>query len=193
MTIGGHNDLGDKDPHLFVGKFIAANPDIRTVEVVVTDLHGIQRGKWIPVSHLPGLFGNGFKMSADIVSPDIWGRDIPRIVAESGEGDCPALGIPDTLRRLEWTGHPTAQVRLGLRKEDGTAEPRDPRGVLESVLSRFAELGLRPVIAPEMEFCLYRLDDDPYSLSPLPEVNGHGLNDLAALHEHRAFIEEVSR
>ena len=41
-----------------------------------------------------------------------------------------------------------------LEDNDGNPIYADPRNILKSVLNRFDELGLRPVIAPEMEFYL---------------------------------------
>ena len=68
-------------------QFLAAHPEIQSVEVVLTDLNGIFRGKWLPRSALEKVLEGKFKMSLTSVSADIWGRDVPSLCTKTGDGD----------------------------------------------------------------------------------------------------------
>ncbi len=72
------------------------------------------------------------------------------------------LAVPDlpTLRDLPWEPG-VAHVLADAVNPDGSAAAESPRQVLRAVAERFAELGLRPVIGPELEFFL--LDQDSAS------------------------------
>ena len=42
--------------------FLHSNPEIEIFEVILHDLNGIQRGKWLPREQIGKLFKGGYKM-----------------------------------------------------------------------------------------------------------------------------------
>ena len=157
-----------------VGKFLEAHPDVETLEVVLTDLNGVYRGKWLPAAAANKVVEGKFKMPLTAVSPDIWGRDVPALCEKTGDGDglCEAIG--ESIRPLPWLSRPTAQLFLQLNTEDGAPWGFDPRVVLKNVYARYRDKGLTPVCAPELEFCLFAegRDGDGRPKLPSTRVNG---------------------
>lgn len=174
------------------------NPRIETVEMVLSDLNGIYRGKWVPVDGVGKILDGKFKMPLTAVSPDIWGRDVPALCEKTGDGDGICEAIEETARILPWLSRPTAQMFLQLDLEDGTPWGFDPRVVLKNVAGRFAARGLTPVCAPELEFCLFEegRDGDGKPRVPATRVNGHcriggQLYSTEVMQETNALLHEI--
>jgi glutamine synthetase len=160
-------------------QFLQDNPDIEIFEVILHDLNGIHRGKWLPREQIAKVFNGGYKMPQNTCSLDAWGRDLEELVQESGDADGVCTADPETLARVPWADKPTAQVIVSMGSFGGD-EPYggDPRMVLQSVLDRYAKLGLRPVVASEMEFHLFELDRDKFGE---PQHSQRALNGSPAL------------
>ena len=160
-------------------QFLQDNPDIESFEVILHDLNGIHRGKWLPREQIAKVFNGGYKMPQNTCSLDAWGRDIEELVQESGDADGVCNAFPETLARVPWADKPTAQVIVSMGSFGGD-EPYggDPRMVLQSVLDRYAKLGLKPVVASEMEFHLFELDRDKFGQ---PQHSQRALNGSPAL------------
>ena len=160
-------------------QFLQDNPDIEIFEVILHDLNGIHRGKWLPREQIAKVFNGGYKMPQNTCSLDAWGRDLEELVQESGDADGVCTADPETLARVPWADKPTAQVIVSMGSFGGD-EPYggDPRMVLQSVLDRYAKLGLRPVVASEMEFHLFELDRDKFGQ---PQHSQRALNGSPAL------------
>ena len=87
---------------------------------------------------------------------DIWG-DNPKgtgLVMTTGDGDATCRVVETLLALTPWSSNRTAQCLVSMEDNDGKPSMLISRNILKSVLSRFDELGLRPVIAPEIEFYL---------------------------------------
>lgn len=160
-------------------QFLQDNPDIEIFEVILHDLNGIHRGKWLPREQIAKVFNGGYKMPQNTCSLDAWGRDLEELVQESGDADGVCTADPETLARVPWADKPSAQVIVSMGSFGGD-EPYggDPRMVLQSVLDRYAKLGLRPVVASEMEFHLFELDRDKFGE---PQHSQRALNGSPAL------------
>ena len=160
-------------------QFLQDNPDIEIFEVILHDLNGIHRGKWLPREQIAKVFNGGYKMPQNTCSLDAWGRDLEELVQESGDADGVCTADPETLARVPWADKPSAQVIVSMGSFGGD-EPYggDPRMVLQSVLDRYAKLDLRPVVASEMEFHLFELDRDKFGE---PQHSQRALNGSPAL------------
>lgn len=160
--------------HPSLKRFLDDHPHIETVEVVLSDLNGIYRGKWLPASAAGKVMGGQFKMPLTAVSPDIWGRDVPVLCEKTGDGDGICEPVEESARILPWLSRPTAQLFLQLNTEDGAPWGFDPRVVLKGVFERYCERGLTPVCAPELEFYLFAegRDDDGRPRVPGTRANG---------------------
>jgi glutamine synthetase len=144
-------------------QFLQDNPDIEIFEIILHDLNGIHRGKWLPREQIAKVFEGGYKMPQSTCSLDAWGRDLDELVQESGDADGVCTAHPETLARVPWADKPTAQVIVSMGSFGGDQlYAGDPRVVLQTVLDRYAKLGLRPVVASEMEFHLFELDRDKF-------------------------------
>ena len=144
-------------------QFLQDNPDIEIFEIILHDLNGIHRGKWLPREQIAKVFEGGYKMPQSTCSLDAWGRDLDELVQESGDADGVCTAHSETLARVPWADKPTAQVIVSMGSFGGDQPyAGDPRVVLQTVLDRYAKLGLRPVVASEMEFHLFELDRDKF-------------------------------
>jgi glutamine synthetase len=161
-----------------IRNFLRRHPDTETVEVVLTDLNGIYRGKWLPAEGIGKVLDGKFKMPLTSVACDIWGRDVPALCRETGDGDGICTAIEDSIRPLPWLQRPTAQVFLQLNTEDGTPWAFDPRVVLGRVAARCRERGLTPVCAPELEFYLFAAERDREGCPVVPASRVNGRNAI---------------
>ncbi|NCF62445.1 MAG: glutamine synthetase [Gammaproteobacteria bacterium] len=181
-----------------VAWFLKAHPAVETVEVILTDLNGIYRGKWLPVTAVEKVLEGKLKMPLTSVTPDVWGRDVPLLCEKTGDGDGICSAIEESIRPLPWIARPTAQLFLQLNTEDGTPWEFDPRVVLKNVVEKFRAKGLTPVCAPELEFYLFdesrQVDGKPRI--PATRANGNcriggQLYSTEVMHETAALMHEI--
>ena len=171
-------------------QFLHDNPDIEMFEVLLHDLNGIQRGKWLPRAQIAKVFKGDYKMPQTTCSLDCWGRDLEELVLQTGDADGVCTAHPITLARVPWADKPTAQVIISMGSFDGS-EPYagDSRVVLQTVLDRYTALGLRPVLASEMEFHLFELEADTFGQ---PQHSQLAINGSSAL-GGQAYSVDVMR
>ena len=128
--------------------FLHSNPDIEVFDVILHDLNGIQRGKWLPRKQITKLFDGGYKMPQTTCSLDSWGRDLEELITATGDTDGICTADINTLALVPWADRPTAQIIVSMGSFSGD-EPYlgDCRVVLNNILKRFDKLGLTPVVA----------------------------------------------
>ncbi|HEX6397469.1 MAG TPA: glutamine synthetase family protein, partial [Steroidobacteraceae bacterium] len=141
-----------------LARFLEAHPDIRAVQIMITDPSGVLRGKSVRREELVRLFASGRQVAGSILGLDISGEDVDAtgLVWDTGDADMCARPIAGTLKRAPWLAAPTGQLLLTMFDGNGDPAPADPRHVLVRALDRFASLGLRPVVACELEFYLLK-------------------------------------
>ncbi len=140
--------------------FLDAHPDIEIFEVMLPDLSGGLRGKWVTRDKIEKVMAGGLKLPLSAAVFDVWGRDVEAWVFDSGDGDGLCDADIRTLAPVPWARRPTGQVIISMREVDGRPCALDPRFLLESLVQRFNSLGLTPVLASEMEFYLFRDEQD---------------------------------
>src|SRR5580704_7926586 len=130
---------------------------VRAVRLQYADLHGICRGKDIPISAFRHASEDGIGFVAAIMTVDLRHN----VVAGFEEGFPDLLARPDldTLVPLPW--QPDVVGCLVDLEDPVTHEPSalDSRGALKRVLAGFSEYGVSPIVAPELEF--YLCEPDP--------------------------------
>ena len=134
-----------------------ADRGIRVVRLQYADLHGINRGKDIPTWVFEDAVADGVGFVEAIMTVDLRHNVIAGF--EKGFPDIVARPDLDTLLQLPWdTGVAACIVEL---EDPGSNAPHplDSRGVLKRVLAGFSELGLEPIVGPELEF--YLCEPDP--------------------------------
>ena len=137
-----------------------ADVGVSAVRLQYADLHGIARGKLIPISVFPQAAEEGVGFVEAIMTVDLRHN----VVAGFEHGFPDLLGRPDlnTLTPLPWEEDVVACL---VDLEDPVTHephPLDSRGALKRVLAQFSEFGVSPVVGPELEF--YLMEPDPGSL-----------------------------
>ena len=145
---------------------------VRAIRLLYTDLHGVARGKDIPIGHFVDLLDDGVAFCAVIMGTDL--RHTPVVGGEAGYVDFAIRPDLDTLRIVPW--QPEVAWCLGEAWTlDGSDHwPSCPRALLARVVARYAAHGLLPIVGPELEWFLCERD---------PEAPG-GL---------RRYVDELSR
>ena len=142
--------------------FLDANPDVEAVQLVITDLNGVGRGKNVAREELDALYGSGRNVAGSILGLDVTGEDVEEtgLVWSVGDADQCCRPVAGTLARVDWLTRPTAQLLGTLYELDGRPAKADPRHVLARAVSRLQARGYTPVIAVELEFYLLERDAD---------------------------------
>jgi glutamine synthetase len=133
---------------------------IRAVRLQYADLHGICRGKDIPSATFPHAAEEGIGFVEAIMTVDL----AHNVIAGFEQGFPDILARPDlgTLVRLPW--EPDVAACIVDLEDPVTHDPYavDSRGALKRVLEQFADLGVSPILGPELEF--YLCEPDPGAL-----------------------------
>ena len=134
---------------------------ITEVECLVPDITGIARGKIIPADKFSHDYGT--RLPEGIFATTVTG-DYPDDYYEltsPSDSDMVLRPDPETVRMVPWATDPTAQIIHDCYTKNGQPHELAPRNVLRRVLDAYTELGLRPVVAPELEFFLVQKNTDP--------------------------------
>lgn len=180
--------------------FITSNPGIEMLEVLMPDMNGIFRCKRIHRSEFSALFNGSLKAVASqplVTTMGEYSDQVdPALVA--GEPDKKLLPIAGSLVAVPWLASPTGQVMASLGELEGGPAWVDPRNVLAGVLERFANDGLRPVVATEMEFYLVAPGEGVVPKPLLGSIPGTGMRQQGIqyamaedLWEHDAFLNDL--
>lgn len=156
-------------------QFLAANPQVRQIEAIVTDISGVARGKVLRREELEAAYADGRPLPSSIFALDITGFDVEEagLLWEVGDRDRVLWPVPGTLTPAPWRRTPSAVFLLSAHERDGAPFHADPRQVLKRVVDRYADLGLRPVAAIELEFYLVDLNSAQAG-RPVPPVSPGG-------------------
>ena len=127
--------------------------NIKFVQLQFTDIFGVVKSLTIPADHLPNAidFGTWFDGS----SIEGFCR-----IAESDMYLKPDL---NTYNVIPWLNSPdgnTARFICDIFNPDGTPFEGDPRYILKKVLAEATELGYVYTTGPELEFFLFKKNDD---------------------------------
>jgi len=141
--------------------FLESNPDVETVQLVITDANGVGRGKNIAREEVEALYRCGRNVAGSILGLDITGEDVEEtgLVWAVGDADQTCRPVAGSLSRAPWLSRPAAQVLGTMFELDGRTAKADPRHVLARTVERLRASGLTPVVAVELEF--YLLQRDP--------------------------------
>lgn len=141
---------------------------ITEVECLVSDLSGIPRGKILPAQRfLRAIDEQGLRLPESIFGQTVTGEYIEERDLDPRASDVFLRPVPETIRTVPWYSEPTAQVINDAFYFDGKPVDVAARAVLKRVLDLYADKGWRPVVAPELEFFLVKINEDPdYPLEP---------------------------
>ncbi len=163
----------------------------------VFDHNGILRGKWIPESKLENALTKGIRMPGSILACDIWGQDrvSNEYVRKGGDSDLICMPTGRQMLPLPWLKNNSHLIHGWMLNEDGSVFPGDPRGELHTMVQRFHNQDLFPVVAFELEF--YLIDKD--SIKPQPiylksqnrQLNRDSILSLDELNDLDDFFREI--
>jgi glutamine synthetase len=136
--------------------FFKAESDLEFFDAVIPDLCGTPRGKRFPIAEASRLFAHGMPIPHSMYLMDVRGdmTDALGRGVSDGDPDATAWPLPGTLSHAWAKGTRGAQMLMTVRDRKGAPDPGEPRAALERVLEQFAEIGLVPVVALELEFYL---------------------------------------
>lgn len=140
---------------------------ITEVECLVPDMTGNARGKIIPAAKFSHDYGT--RLPEGIFATTVTG-DYPdeyyELVSPS-DSDMYLRPDAETVRMVPWAVDPTAQIIHDCFTRDGRPHELAPRNVLRRVISLYEGMGMRPIVAPELEFFLVQKNTDPdFPLQP---------------------------
>lgn len=142
--------------------FLAANPDVEAVDIVLHDANGIGRGKIIRRHEVLPFYRSGRHLPISILGLDICGEDVHEtgLIWDQGDGDLRAWPLPGTLRRLHGTNPARAEVFMSMYSLDGVPMGSDPRHALARQVAAMEADGMHPAGAFELEFFLLANERD---------------------------------
>jgi glutamine synthetase len=153
--------------------FLEKHPHTRFFDAFIIDLCGNAVGKRYPASDLPKLFASGTQFCEATYLLDVNGESADPLGKgfSDGDPDADAWPVPGSLRTVSWPGGTDAQCLLTLR-DTKNKQPvwYEPRVLLENVVKKITDIGLKPVLALELEFHL--IDQERTSEgAPQPAIN----------------------
>ena len=156
--------------------FLAANPEVRSIELFIIDSNGVPRGKLLHRDELLAMYANGRPLPSTILGLTINGDDVEDtgLVWEVGDADCWTYPLAGSLTLQPWRERPTGQVQVSMHPQQGLpATVADPRHVLIKGIDSLKAEGYHPVMAVELEF--YLLDRERGENGrPLPARQANG-------------------
>lgn len=170
---------------------------ISEVECLVPDMTGNARGKFIPA---PQYLASGQpRLPEGILIQSVTGQYCEEHWDLVEPTDSDMILKPDitTMRVVPWAREPTAQIIHDCYTRGGELHPLSTRNVLRSVLDLYAQQGLQPVVAPEVEFFLVAKNTDPdYELSAPQGRSGRAETSrrsysIDAVAEFEDFVEDI--
>ena len=167
------------------------------VECIVADIAGMSRGKAMPAKKFAR--GGSMHLPTSIFYQTITGDyvDLDYMADQWTESDL--VLVPDfaAATAAPWSEDVTLQVVHDVFEQDGTPMPLAPRNVLKRVIAEYAEMGWRPVVAPELEFYLTMPNTDP-DLPIEPPIGRTGRQGVArqaysmsAVDEYGPVIDDI--
>jgi glutamine synthetase len=135
------------------------------IECLVPDLTGVARGKILPRRRFTQ--DRGMRLAESVLGMTVTGEapdseEYGEIISDN-DLDMELLADPTTAAMVPWVQEParTAQLIHDCYFSDGRLVDFAPRSVLRRVRQLYAEKGLVPVVAPELEFYLIAQNTDP--------------------------------
>jgi glutamine synthetase len=128
---------------------------VRSIRVIYPDLHGVARGKEVPIAEFDQVIEKGLCFCAAVMGTDL--RNTPLVGADGGYPDLVARPDMSTMTTLPWEPG-VASCLANLEPAPGGAPIPDPRGTLRRAVEDMRAIGLDPTVGPELEFFLLQPD-----------------------------------
>ncbi len=135
----------------------AANIDV--LRVIYLDIIGVIRAKDMLVSQL-GMVSHGGPAFCQGVWVTTTGGDVldGNDLVSDGLEDFISQVVPESWRELPWEPG-VAYAVAGANNPDGSKNLMSPRNILELMVQKYQDLGLSPIVGPELEFYIAEQDE----------------------------------
>jgi glutamine synthetase len=168
---------------------------IDEVECVTPDLNGVPRGKVMTAEGF--LEGRRLQLARGVLLQCIMGGYPPSRFYGADDGDVAMVADPRQIHRLPWSVEPRALAICDAEELSGESCNLSTRGLLKAVIARYAQRGLAPVVATELEFFVFAPNPDanrpfqpPVGLDGRRE-EGFSAFSISSSNGLRAFFSEV--
>lgn len=167
---------------------------VSDVECIFPDISGYPRGKLMPTGRFAA--GAELRICQAIPMQAVTGEYSYNPVFPDSDPDVRMLPDYGTLTLAPWASVPRAVAVHDCVELSGELCQFAPRSTLKKVLAGYAALGLRPVVAPEIEFYLTAANADPAHALVPPIVRGgraevgNSAFSLNMLNEQAPFWDE---
>jgi glutamine synthetase len=148
--------------------FIKSN-NIKEVEGVFPTINATLRGKVMRAHDFAK--GNELRIARAVILQTINGQYCDDHVIGAIDNDTILKPDYGTIKQLPWAQE-RAWVIHDCMNFDGTPSEHAPRNVLKKVLAQYEKLGLQPVVAPEIEFYLFKRDGNEAIGFTYPSTRG---------------------
>lgn len=184
-----------------VNEFLQQNPNVTTIELLISDLNGVVRGKRIERDLLEKVFTKGFYLPGSVMALDATGTTVEEsgIGMDVGDRDRLCKPIPGTLTMVPWHSEgDRAQALCTMFKNKNTGFFADPRQVLVNAIKKFSALGYDCGFAVELEFYLIDKQRDakgdiqpPIAQGSERRMNSSQVYSMDDLDQYDFFIRDV--
>lgn len=171
------------DPREMLLRRVAAD-NVAFVNLQFTDVLGIGKTVTIPVEELPDALDHGVWFDGSSI------EGFARMV----ESDMYLVPDLSTYAVIPWDRHEgmiTARLICSVYTPDGKPFAGDPRNVLSRMLDQAAAAGYRFMVAPELEFFLFKTDSNGRILEPHDKAGYFDVSTDLATHIRRQMARTL--
>jgi glutamine synthetase len=158
-------------------QYLQQHPELGALEILSPDMTGILRAKRIPRAEVETFFDKGITGPGTIPIMNSLGDCCDELGLGTLDGD-PDKGlrpVPATLSAIPWLRSATHQVLGHWTELDGSPLGWNPRTVLARSMQPLTDMGLKVVVATELEFYLLDDGDGPRPRPRLGKILGTNL------------------
>ena len=145
------------------------------MELLIPDLNGVLKGKRIRQDDFAKVIEDGFFFCGGATLLTVLGETVTGIPFGEGDGDPDVFAelVPGSIAPIPWSKRSMGQALFRLYEQPGVPMFSDPRNVLERAMQPLKKMGLKMVMATELEFYLLDAKTDRPTVA-LPHVPGVG-------------------
>ncbi|GGO74172.1 glutamine synthetase family protein [Bowmanella pacifica] len=139
-----------------LSSFLVNYPDVEVFDLILSDLNGVARGKRVKRDAIESVLEQGMHIPFSVLALDASGETVEesQLGLEIGEPDRVCYADLKTLAFCPWHSQPAAQVLFSMYDHEAEPVLLDPRHQVNRAVQLFKQLGMRPVVAVELEFYL---------------------------------------
>lgn len=143
----------------------AKKDNVKFIQLQFTDIHGMTKTVTITIDQLEESLNKGTWFDGSSI------EGFTRIC----ESDMFLKPDPNTYSIIPWenTGNVTARLICDVYMPDGTPFEGDPRYILKKVLKEAEDLGYKYYVGPELEFFLFKIDEQGVATAETHDTAGY--------------------